>query len=89
MPTPIVIPVLGADELPVMISSWLVDPGESVETGDRLVELLVAGVTFDVAATAAGVLQAVERDVNSQVAPGEIIGWIAEPPETEQNDDLE
>jgi pyruvate/2-oxoglutarate dehydrogenase complex dihydrolipoamide acyltransferase (E2) component len=89
MPTPIVIPELGADELPVMISSWLVDPGEAVESGDRLVELLVAGVTFDVAAPAAGVLQAVERDVNSQVAPGEIVGWIAELPEEEQNNDLE
>jgi pyruvate/2-oxoglutarate dehydrogenase complex dihydrolipoamide acyltransferase (E2) component len=89
MPTPIVIPELGADELPVTISSWLVDPGENVEPGDRLVELLVAGMTFDVAAADSGVLQTVARDVNSRVQPGEIVGWIAEPAETEQNDDLE
>lgn len=88
MPTPIVIPELGADELPITISSWLVDPGETVEAGDRLVELLVAGITFDVAAPESGVLQAIEREVNSQVQPGEVVGWIGDA-ETEQNGDLE
>jgi pyruvate/2-oxoglutarate dehydrogenase complex dihydrolipoamide acyltransferase (E2) component len=87
MPTPIVIPELGTDDLPVTISSWFVVPGEAVEVGDRLVELLVAGVTFDVAAQESGVLQAVERDVNATVSSGEIVGWIAA--ETEQNGDLE
>lgn len=79
MPTPIVIPELGADELPVTISSWLVEPGEAVEPGDRVVELLVEGITFDVAAVESGRLQSVARDVDSQVRTGDIVGWIAEP----------
>jgi pyruvate/2-oxoglutarate dehydrogenase complex dihydrolipoamide acyltransferase (E2) component len=88
MPTPIVIPELGADELPISISSWLVDPGEAVEPGDRVVELLVAGVTFDVAAAESGWLESVARDVDARVRPGDVVGWIATG-ETEGNDDLE
>ena len=78
MPTPILVPELGAGNQIIRVSSWLVDPGECVETGDGLIELLVKGVTFDVAATACGILQTVDRPVNSEVRSGETLGWLEE-----------
>ena len=46
---PLVVPDLAAGSRPVRVTAWLVEPGESVCEGDRLVELLVPGMTFDVA----------------------------------------
>ena len=83
---PITIPELGIGDEAVRISGWLVEPGEAVEPGDRLVELLVAGITFDLPATASGSLQTVIKPVDSLVSIGEIVGWISETEETETED---
>ena len=42
----IILPDMGA--APVVLSSWFADPGDAVFEGDRLVEVLVGGATFDV-----------------------------------------
>ena len=52
MQTPIVLPDLGAD--PVRLSVWFVDPGDQVYEGDRVVEVLSNGATFDVSSPVAG-----------------------------------
>jgi pyruvate/2-oxoglutarate dehydrogenase complex dihydrolipoamide acyltransferase (E2) component len=48
----IVLPEIGA--APVVLSAWFADPGDLVFEGDRLVEVLAAGATFDVPAPATG-----------------------------------
>ncbi len=83
MPTAIVLPKLGVDE-PVRVSSWLVDAGDTVEDGDVVVEVLTQGMTFDVAAPAAGILSRIEQAVDSVTCEGDVLGWI-EP----QSDDPE
>ena len=75
-PVAIVAPDLGSAE-PVRVSAWLVEIGETVRAGDRLVELLLPGVTYDVAAPASGRLAEVVAAVNARVRPGDLLGRIA------------
>ena len=76
MRAPVLLPDLGAADDPVRISCWLVDLGESVDEGDRLLEVLVQGVTFDVPAPATGTLTRIEKSLDAQVYAGEPLGWI-------------
>lgn len=72
MRMPIVLPELGAS--PVRLSLWYSLPGDTVFAGDRLVEVVVAGATFDVSAPATGRLierHAWPRDV---LTPGQVLG---------------
>jgi len=52
MQAAILLPDVGA--APVVLSLWFAEPGEVVYEGDRLVEVLVNGATFDVPAPATG-----------------------------------
>ena len=74
MRTEIILPELGA--APVVLSVWFADPGDEVFEGDRLVEVLVGGATFDVAAPATGRLA--ERRVlpDQPVRPGQVLGVV-------------
>lgn len=74
---PITIPDLGAGHETIRISNWYVEIGDTVEIGDRVVELLVPGITFDVAGEAAGVLVEITRDVHAVVEAEDVVGWIA------------
>jgi pyruvate/2-oxoglutarate dehydrogenase complex dihydrolipoamide acyltransferase (E2) component len=76
MTIPIVLPELGADDEPICISCWLVDLSEAVDAGDRVVEVRLEGITFDVAAPAAGILTGIDKTFDMQVLPGDILGWI-------------
>ena len=70
----VVLPDLGA--APVALSLWFADPGDRVFEGDRLVEVLVGGATFDVPAPATGCLlekRALPRDA---LAPGQVLGVL-------------
>jgi pyruvate/2-oxoglutarate dehydrogenase complex dihydrolipoamide acyltransferase (E2) component len=70
----IVLPELGA--IPVVLSAWFADPGDLVFEGDRLVEVLVGGATFDVAAPATGCLLeqlALPRD---PLSVGQVLGVL-------------
>ncbi len=72
MQTPIVLPDLGA--APVRLSLWFSKPGDVVFEGDRLVEVVVAGATFDVSAPATGRL--IERYAcpRDPLTPGQVLG---------------
>lgn len=85
MLTPVVLPELGADADTVRVSSWLVDIGDTVEEGDRLVEVLIRGITFDVPAPSAGRLTRIEKFGGSAVRAGDILGWIEALPATESS----
>ena len=52
------------------------DPGEAVFAGDRLVEVLTEGATFDVTAPASGRLTARFVLPRDRVQPGQVLGVI-------------
>jgi len=70
----IVLPELGA--APAILSVWFAEPGELVFEGDRLVEVLVGGATFDVSAPATG--QLAERCVfpDEPLNAGQVLGVV-------------
>jgi pyruvate/2-oxoglutarate dehydrogenase complex dihydrolipoamide acyltransferase (E2) component len=72
---PVLAPELGSAE-PVRVSAWLVEAGETVRAGDRLLELLMPGVTYDVAAPATGRLARVDAGMGAAVRPGDILGVV-------------
>ncbi len=77
MPTPrvaIVLPDVGA--APVVLSAWFADPGDLVFEGDRLVEVLVGGATFDVSSPATGRLGERQARRNQRLAPGQVLGFV-------------
>jgi len=75
MLSPVVLPDLGT-ETEIRISSWLVDLGDYVEAGDRVAEVLMRGITFDVAASAAGILTEIVKPLDAVVRAGDTLGWI-------------
>jgi pyruvate/2-oxoglutarate dehydrogenase complex dihydrolipoamide acyltransferase (E2) component len=74
--TPILLPELGAGEEPIRVSTWLVEVEETVESGERLVDVLIPGVSFSVSSPDAGRLVKIERPAESRIKPGDILGWL-------------
>lgn len=74
MLAPIILPELGAG--PVRLSAWFADPGDTVFAGDRLVEVLVGGATFDVSSPATGRLARKHALPNDAIDPGQILGTV-------------
>ena len=78
MKTTVTLPELGAAG-PITLSVWYVLPGDLVLQGERLVEVLLEGATFDVSAPVSGWLSeqlALPRDL---VRPGQALGTIDAP----------
>ncbi|HEV3238283.1 MAG TPA: biotin/lipoyl-containing protein [Gemmataceae bacterium] len=73
---PVILPDLGAG--PVRVSVWFADIGDLVYEGDRLVEVMVKGATFDVSAPATGHLIEVTSFPNDLVDPGQTMGFVAQ-----------
>ncbi len=80
VPMAVLAPDLGSSE-PARVGGWLVEVGETVREGDRLVELLLPGLTFDVAAPATGRLVEIVVGANGGVRAGALLGRI-EPDES-------
>jgi pyruvate/2-oxoglutarate dehydrogenase complex dihydrolipoamide acyltransferase (E2) component len=78
--TEIVLPDLRT--APAVLSVWFADAGETVFEGDRLVEVLVSGATFDVAAPATGRLVEKRARPAEVLQAGQVLG-IVEVDETE------
>jgi pyruvate/2-oxoglutarate dehydrogenase complex dihydrolipoamide acyltransferase (E2) component len=76
MQTPVLLPELGAS--PVVLSAWFAEPGDLVYEGDRLVEVLVGGATFDVAAPATGRLAEKLALPSDPIVPGQVLGTVEE-----------
>jgi len=74
MEAPIILPELGAS--PVVLSVWFADPGERVFEGDRLVEVLVNGATFDVPSPATGRLAQPQAFPDDRLSPGQVLGTV-------------
>ena len=75
--SPVTVPELDDRSRPLQLVQWLVDPGTRVHAGDRIAELLAAGVVFHLAAPVDGVLQQVKVRAHSPVVVGDVLAWIA------------
>ena len=75
----IILPDVGAS--PVVLSTWFADPGDVVFEGDRLVEVLVGGATFDVSSPATGRLAVKQARRNERLVPGQVLGFVEAEPE--------
>ena len=67
-------PDVGASDL--RVSVWLVEVGDCAEQGERIVELLTPGLTFDVSMPVAGRITGIEKSTGERVQPGDILAWI-------------
>ena len=76
MPTPILLPELGAGDATVSVSSWFVAVGESVDEGDCIVEVQLPGATFDVSAPIGGVVARKEKLAGAAIKTGDVLGWL-------------
>jgi pyruvate/2-oxoglutarate dehydrogenase complex dihydrolipoamide acyltransferase (E2) component len=74
MHTDILLPELGA--APLMLSVWFADVGDLVYEGDRLVEVLAGGATFDVPAPATGRLAEKRALADDPLVPGQVLGRV-------------
>jgi len=74
MQAEIIMPEVGAGA-PVL-SYWFADVGESVFEGDRLVEVLVGGATFDVPAPATGQLVEKLALPNDSLTAHQVLGIL-------------
>jgi pyruvate/2-oxoglutarate dehydrogenase complex dihydrolipoamide acyltransferase (E2) component len=82
MRSPVILPDLGAGDEELRVSCWLVDLGDAVDAGDRIVEILLDGMTFDVTAEQSGLVTRIERHLDSVVRSGDVLGWIETGEET-------
>jgi pyruvate/2-oxoglutarate dehydrogenase complex dihydrolipoamide acyltransferase (E2) component len=73
---PIAVPEVRAGRDPLLLVQWLVDPQTHVLAGDRIAEILTAGIVFQVPAPVAGVLSRIQVGMRTQVSVGDILGWI-------------
>ena len=74
MAVPILLPDLGTT--PVLLSVWFVQEGQTVYEGDRLVEVLIDGATFDVSAPRGGTLRTKLAFPDDELQPGQTLGLI-------------
>jgi pyruvate/2-oxoglutarate dehydrogenase complex dihydrolipoamide acyltransferase (E2) component len=72
----LLLPDLGVGDESVRVSGWLADRGDSIIEGDRVAEVMISGVTFDVEATQSGQLIEITKSVDTTVALGEPLGWL-------------
>ena len=73
---PLKLPELGMGEIAITVSLWLVEPGERVIEGDRVVEILAGAATVDLPAPTSGVLAEVLVDEDEPVNVGQTLGYI-------------
>ncbi len=72
----IIVPDIGAEEQPVHLSCWLVDVGDWIEEGDRVVEMVLNGMTFDISSTVSGELRKILQPEKSALKSGMCLGYI-------------
>jgi 2-oxoglutarate dehydrogenase E2 component (dihydrolipoamide succinyltransferase)/2-oxoisovalerate dehydrogenase E2 component (dihydrolipoyl transacylase) len=70
----VLLPDVGA--APARLSVWFADPNEIVYEGDRLVEVLINGATFDVPSPATGRLAEKWALPDDPVVPGQVLGIV-------------
>lgn len=84
---PIQVPDLGNGDLPVRIGCWLVDTGDEITEGDRLVELILPGTVFELAAPESGWLTRIERGNGAAVECGTVVGILTPVTDPQNSED--
>jgi len=72
----IILPDLGVRA--AVLSVWFVNPGDRVYAGDRLVEILAEGATFDVSSPVTGRLAEKLALPDDPLHTGQILGTVEE-----------
>ena len=72
----VVMPEVGA--APAYLSVWFAERGDEVYEGDRLVEVVVSGATFDVPSPATGRLAEKLALPDDVLSPGQVLGFVEE-----------
>jgi pyruvate/2-oxoglutarate dehydrogenase complex dihydrolipoamide acyltransferase (E2) component len=72
-PVRLTVPDLGLAGVTLVLSLWLVPEGSDVIEGDRVAELLAAGVTIDLAAPVSGRFARALADEDDAVFPGAVL----------------
>ena len=75
-------PDLDIHDVPVTLSLWLVEVGQEVTEGDRIVELVAGGITVDLPSPVSGILAETRVLEDELVTPGIVLGVIAPLPES-------
>ena len=75
----ILLPNLGAD--PVEVTVWFAQPGDHLYQGDRVVEVIASGATFDVPAPTTGTLTEQIVFPRDRVVSGQRLGSMRADPE--------
>jgi 2-oxoglutarate dehydrogenase E2 component (dihydrolipoamide succinyltransferase) len=70
------LPELGAGEMPVVASVWLVEVGDEVTEGDRLLEVCFGAASVDLPAPASGVLVETLVSEDDVLTVGQELGVI-------------
>jgi pyruvate/2-oxoglutarate dehydrogenase complex dihydrolipoamide acyltransferase (E2) component len=73
---PIEMPKLGYDMESGRLGEWLRAVGDRVERGDPLVEVETDKSTIEMESTAAGTLVEIVAAAGTELAVGEVIGWL-------------
>lgn len=76
MRVPILVPQLGCANQELKLSLWLNRVGEQVGRGDRVAEILLPGITFDIESPCSGTIVSCECQSGAQVREGSVLGWI-------------
>jgi pyruvate/2-oxoglutarate dehydrogenase complex dihydrolipoamide acyltransferase (E2) component len=72
------LPDLGMAGHEVKLSLWLVEPGERVLAGDRVVEILAGPATVDLSSPADGVLGQVFAEEDEPLVTGQLLAVVEE-----------
>ena len=70
------LPELGLPQVTPTVSVWLVEQGDEVTVGDRLLEVLCGSVTVDLSAPANGVLVEVCVEEDEPLSVGQLLAVI-------------
>lgn len=74
------VPKLGLDGGLLRVGTWLVETGDSVFSGERVVELGHPGVVFVVSSTETGTLLKIAAPTGTEVGEGDLLGTIIPDP---------
>jgi pyruvate/2-oxoglutarate dehydrogenase complex dihydrolipoamide acyltransferase (E2) component len=75
-PIPVVLPDLGTAGIAVTVSAWFVEPGDNVEAGEAILEVMIPGVTSDVCSPAPGRIDRLVSAIDARVMPGDVVAWL-------------
>jgi 2-oxoglutarate dehydrogenase E2 component (dihydrolipoamide succinyltransferase) len=72
------VPELGESIVDAVVANWLKHEGDTVNTGDALVELETDKINVEVSAEQSGVLQKIAKQEGDVVAVGDVLGMLGE-----------